>query len=289
VIAIVVVTYNRLHLLRQCVANVLLRTSEKTREIVIWNNASEDGTREFLDSLDAPRIRVVHHGENIGTNAYREAFKTTSQPYLVEMDDDVIEAPPRWDEALLDAFGKIPDIGYLAATLRDDPNDSDSQYIKYLREKRNAYTRHEYGDVTILEGPTGGGCTMTSRELYERVGGFGRQNKRVFWHEDAAYVRDILRLGYRAAFLEGVTVWHAGSPYYSPESPAKVAFHIRQARRRARKDFVKNVLLSLPFFARLNARHDWFDPPHRYVPPPIERFEDRALADAADGGPTEGG
>lgn len=278
-IAVVVVTFDRLQLLARCVQDVLLPTSEKTREIVIWNNASEDGTREFLDGLDEPRIRVVHHHENIGTNAYREAFKTTTQPYLVEMDDDVIDAPARWDEALLDAFQKIPNIGYLAASLRDDPNDSDSQYIKYLRDVRQAYTRRTFGDVTILEGPTGGGCTMTSRELYEQVGGFRRRKRHVFWHEDAAYVRDIRRLGYRTAFLEGVTVWHAGSPYYSPDSPAKVAFHARQARVRARKDFVKRALLSVPLVAALNRRYDWFDPPHTYVAPSIQRFEDRESVD----------
>jgi GT2 family glycosyltransferase len=276
VIAVVVVTYNRLHLLRRCVENVLLRTSEKTQEIVIWNNASGDGTREYLDALGETRIRVIHHAENIGTNAYAEAFKTTSQDYLVEVDDDVIEAPPRWDEALLEAFVRIPRIGYLAATLRDDPNDSDSQYIKYLREERNAYTRHELGDLAILEGPTGGGCTMTSRALYEQVGGFRKKKKQVFWHEDAAYVRDIRRLGYRTAFLENVVVWHAGSPYYSAESPAKIAFHARKARVTARKDFVKRILLRLPLFARLNARYAWFDPPHTFMPPPLERFEDRS-------------
>jgi GT2 family glycosyltransferase len=276
VIAVVVVTYNRLHLLRRCVEDVLLRTSEKTCEIVVWNNASDDGTREYLDALDEPRIRAIHHPENIGTNAYAEAFKTTAEDYLVEVDDDVIEAPPRWDEALLNAFVRIPKIGYLAATLRDDPNDSDSQYIKYLREERNAYTRHQLGDIAILEGPTGGGCTMTSRALYEQVGGFRRKKKQVFWHEDAAYVRDIRRLGYRTAFLENVTVWHAGSPYYSPESPAKIAFHARKARVTARKDFVKRILLRLPYFAALNRRHSWFDPPHTFVPPPLERFEDRA-------------
>jgi rhamnopyranosyl-N-acetylglucosaminyl-diphospho-decaprenol beta-1,3/1,4-galactofuranosyltransferase len=91
VIAIVVVTYNRLHLLRRCVDDVLQRSSEKTREIVIWNNASNDGTREYLDALDDARLRVVHHSENIGTNAYARAFALTTQDYLVELDADLAQ------------------------------------------------------------------------------------------------------------------------------------------------------------------------------------------------------
>jgi GT2 family glycosyltransferase len=269
VIAVVVVTHNRLHLLRRCVDDVLWRTSDKTREIILWNNASEDGTREYLETLDDPRLRIVHHSENIGTNAYAHAFALATQDYLVELDDDVIEAPDRWDERMLEAFMRIPRMGYLSANLVDDPNDSASQYVKYLREERNAYTRREIDGVAILEGPTGGGCTMTSRELYERIGGFRQRNDLVFWHEDAAYVRDVHRLGYLSAVLEDLSVWHAGSPYYSKTSPAKNAFHIRQARVTARKNFVKRFLLRAPFVAALNARHGWFEPPHTYHPPKL--------------------
>jgi GT2 family glycosyltransferase len=273
-IAIVVVTHNRLHLLRRCVEDVLRRTSEKTQEIVIWDNASADGTREYLDALDEPRLRAVHHPENIGMNAYAQAISLTSQDYLVELDDDVVEAPPRWDETLLDAFVRIPKMGYLSANLVDDPNDSASQYIKYLREQRSAYTRHEIEGIAILEGPTGGSCTMTSRELYERVGGFGQNAKSVYWREDARYVRDIHRLGYRSAVLDNLSVWHAGSPYYSRTAPAKNAFHIRQGRIKARKDFVKRLLLRVPLVAALNARHGWFEPPHAYHPPQFGSSED---------------
>jgi GT2 family glycosyltransferase len=274
-IAVVVVTHNRLHLLRRCVDDVLGRTSEATREIVIWDNASDDGTREYLDGLEEPRLQVVHHPENIGTNAYAPAFALTSQDYLVELDDDVIEAPVGWDAQMLDAFRRIPKMGYLSANLVDDPNDSAAQYIKYLREERNAYTRREVEGIAILEGPTGGGCTMTSRALYEQIGGFRQNNKLVFWHEDAAYVRDVHRLGYGSAMLEDLRVWHAGSPYYSTTSPAKIAFHDRQERVTARKDRVKRVLLRVPFFAALNDRHGWFEPPHTYEPPEFPLHEDR--------------
>ncbi|MDP9231667.1 MAG: hypothetical protein M3O73_02755 [Actinomycetota bacterium] len=86
-------------------------------------------------------------------------------------------------------------------------------------------------------------------------------------HEDAAYVKDLKRLGYRSAVLEGLSVWHAGGPHYSKPNPAKNPFHRHQTRLNARKDFVKRLILRLPFGAALNARYDWFDPPHRYEPP----------------------
>ena len=58
-IAVVVLTHNRLHLLQKCVDNVLSNTSDATREIVIWDNASTDGTGDYLASLNDPRIRTI--------------------------------------------------------------------------------------------------------------------------------------------------------------------------------------------------------------------------------------
>ena len=266
-IAVVVLTHNRRELLRRCVSDVLLRTSEKTREIVIWDNGSDDGTGEYLQALTDPRINVIRSPENIGMNAYARAFALATQDYLIELDDDVIEAPARWDETLLEAFLRLPKVGYLAASLADDPNDSASRYIKYLREERNAYTQRELNGVAILEGPTGGSCTMTSRELYDRVGGFKQSTEFVYWREDAAYVKALKRLGYDSAVLESLSVWHAGGPYYSKPNPAKNPLYIHEARVRARKDFVKRLILRVPFAAALNARYGWFDPPHRYEPP----------------------
>src|SRR5687768_677548 len=114
-ISVVVLTYNREHLLRKCVERVLRRTSDATREIVIWNNASSDGTAAFLNELQDSRIRVVNHSKNIGQNAYAEAFALTTQPYMIELDDDVTDAPQEWDRTLLDAFRQLPAIGFLAA------------------------------------------------------------------------------------------------------------------------------------------------------------------------------
>jgi GT2 family glycosyltransferase len=242
-----------------------------TQEIVIWNNASEDGTADYLGTLNDPRITVVGHDENLGTNAYARAVELTSAPYIVEVDDDVIEAPQGWDKTLLDAFQKIPNIGYLVADLKEDPNDSAYRYLEYVKNERNVFVRKEIDGIRILEGPTGSGVAITSRDVYERVGGFRQHKKLVFWHEAAAYVRDVRKLGYRTAILEDLKVWHAGSPYYSQPSRAKLEFHRHRQRANARTDVVKGIILRLPFVASLNDRFAWFAPPDRYEPPEFGR------------------
>lgn len=268
-IAVIVLTHDRAHLLERCVEDVLLRTSPATREIIIWNNASEDETKEYLEAVKDPRIRIIHHEKNIGTNAYARAVQLTSSPYIVEVDDDVIEAPQYWDKTLLEAFLKIPNIGYLVADLKEDPNDSAYRYLKYAKEERKVFTHRDVDGTKILEGPTGSGCAMTSREIYNRVGGFRQNEKLIFWHEAAAYVRDVRRHGYRTAILEELKVWHAGSPYYSRPSRAKVEFHEHRKRVNARIDLAKTIILRIPFAAALNNRYRWFSPPDRYQPPDL--------------------
>lgn len=258
-IAVVVLTHNRVHLLQKCVENVLLRTSPATREIVIWDNASPDGTAEYLGSLDDPRIRVVISDENIGQNAYARAFRLTSAPYFIELDDDVVNAPAGWDATMLDAFKRLPEIGFLAADLEDDPFDLASRYRHHIRV-------HEYGlevrnGVRLLTGPAGGGCAMTSRELNERVGGFREDKKQVFWLEDEAYITDIAKLGFRSAVLADLKVHHTGGPHYTITPKEKAEYWQRYKARRARRAAVKRLLYRVPLFPRLNAHFRWFVPP----------------------------
>lgn len=256
-IAVVVLTHNRVHLLHKCVENVLLRTSAAMREIVIWDNASTDGTAAYLESLDDPRIRVVRSEANIGQNGYARAFRLTTSPYLIEIDDDIVSAPPGWDSTLRDAFRRLPDIGFLAADLEDDPHDLTAHY----RYRVHEYVATEENGVKLLRGPTGGMCTITSRELNERVGGFREDPKQVFWLEDEAYIADIGRLGYGAAVLADLRVHHTGGPYYSVIPKEKAEFWERYARRRARRAAIKRIVFHVPFFRRLNARFAWFVAP----------------------------
>jgi GT2 family glycosyltransferase len=258
-IAVVVLTHNRVDLLQKCVENVLLRTSAATREIVIWDNASPDGTAEYLRALDDPRIQVVISEKNIGQNAYAQGFRMTTAPYLVELDDDVVDAPHEWDATLLEAFKRLPAIGFLAADLEDDPHDLASRYRHHIRP--HEYVLTEENGIRLLRGPTGGGCAITSRELNARVGGFREDNKRVFWLEDEAYIRDIERLGFGAAVLADLRVHHTGGPHYTKTPKEKADYWQRRQAVQRRKDAVKRVLLGVPFARRVNARFGFFAEP----------------------------
>ena len=273
-IAIVVLTHDRLHLARKCYENVLARTSPATVEIVIWDNASGDGTGEWLESLDDSRLHVVRSRKNVGQNGYAQAVKLTSAPFIIEIDDDVTDAPAGWDQVLLDAFRRLPDIGFLAADLEDDPNDVASHIRHHVRPHH--YIPLERNGVNLLQGPVGGGCAMTSRRVYDRVGGFPQQRRKTFFLEDAAYVRRVHDCGYTSAVLRDLRVHHTGGEYYSEIPKAKADYWARVSRRVARRYAVKRRLVSVPLVGRLNDRYRWFPDPNtpealRWVPPRSRR------------------
>jgi GT2 family glycosyltransferase len=263
-IAVVVLTHNRMHLLRECVENVLLRTSPAVSEIVIWDNGSTDGTPDYLASIGDPRLQVIRSAENIGQNAYARAFGRTTAPYLVELDDDVVDAPEHWDATLLDAFIRLPDVGFLAADLENDPHDQASRVRHEVRA--HEYTLVEENGVRLLMGPAGGGCAMTSRELNERVGGFRENKKQIFWLEDETYIKDIQKIGFRAAVLADLRVHHTGGPYYTQPTKEKVEYWSKRRAAHARRQAIKRMVFLIPFFGRLNRRFGWFQPPSHSAP-----------------------
>lgn len=64
--AIVIVTYNRERLLRECVSHAINQTS-RPAWIIIVDNASTDGTGKYLGSLDSQNnIEVIRLPQNIG-------------------------------------------------------------------------------------------------------------------------------------------------------------------------------------------------------------------------------
>jgi GT2 family glycosyltransferase len=256
-VAVVVLTHNRLEKLRLCVERVIAVASPAVTEVIIWNNGSTDGTRAYLDTVELPNVRVVQCAENVGMVAYGRAFETTTAPYLLQLDDDVVAAPPGWDQVLLDACARLPEFGYLAADVEENEGDR----LSTERHQVHRYAEIAENGVSLLEGPTGGWCTITSRSVYDRVGGLPTQSRQTYFSTDTVYVAALERHGYRRAIVRDVRVRHDGDRAGAAPAPEKAAFHAREERILRRRQSVKRVLLVVPFVRALNRRHRWFEEP----------------------------
>jgi GT2 family glycosyltransferase len=200
-ISVVLVTYNRLGFLQQAL-QALFDQVDLPAEIIIWNNASADGTAEWLATVTDPRVQVINHLENIGCNAYEYAFRQTRGQWLVEMDDDVLELPEGFLGKMIAAFAACPDLGYLALdVVRDDKTNG-------AKPEEYAYTEETCGGVTLQFGPTGGWCAMTRRSLWEEIH-YPLIPGAKHFYEDGLFCEALRGRGLRHAILKGVCCYHA--------------------------------------------------------------------------------
>ncbi len=119
-ICAVVVTYNRLELLKLTIEK-LLGQNRKLDEVIIINNASTDGTKEFLESL-GDKITYVSLEKNLGgaggfSEGIRKAYEN-GHDYFWIMDDDTIaneESLQKLEDALIRFNDR--EIGFLASNV----------------------------------------------------------------------------------------------------------------------------------------------------------------------------
>jgi len=98
VLVAVVVTCNRLEQLRQTVNRLLETPKTVLARILVVDNASEDGTSEWLASLNEPRLTIVQNKTNLGgaggfETGLRLAVRDYDPDWLLVMDDDARPEP----------------------------------------------------------------------------------------------------------------------------------------------------------------------------------------------------
>jgi GT2 family glycosyltransferase len=102
-----VVTYDNLVLTRMCLESVLANTESPGYEVVAVDNASGDGTREYLLELAQlnPHVRLVLNSSNVGfARACNQALTIARGDVFVLLDSDTLVLPG-WLAKLAEALG----------------------------------------------------------------------------------------------------------------------------------------------------------------------------------------
>lgn len=124
--SVVVVTYNRVNLLKECIS-ALLNQTIPLQHIIIINNASTDGTNAYLQEIkgqDSENRMIIHNSlENLGGAAgfnlgMKVFFEKTTDDFVWIMDDDTIPEKESY-EALVSASKKLNNnFGFLCSDVR---------------------------------------------------------------------------------------------------------------------------------------------------------------------------
>lgn len=149
----VVVTYNRLHLLKKTI-NALKGQTVKPDKVIIVDNASIDSTSDYLKELqDDTLFRIINLNHNMGgaggfSTGMKEAIKEGCD-WVWLMDDDT-EPTPAALENLIRCKDLSPHIGYLASRVLWKDGQAHLMNVPWVRQDVNVdgilYPFDKFGD-----------------------------------------------------------------------------------------------------------------------------------------------
>jgi GT2 family glycosyltransferase len=100
-VSVTIVTYNSGRFIKRCLESVLAQRYQ-SKEIIIIDNASEDGTTDILEQFE-DRCQVVYNSENIGfAAAQNQAIAISSGDWVLTLNPDVLLLP-NFIQALVEA------------------------------------------------------------------------------------------------------------------------------------------------------------------------------------------
>lgn len=212
-VATVIVTYNRLNMLKDCLNAVLNQTYKS--EIIVIDNASTDGTGEYLKQLKDERIVFVNTGKNLGgaggfNKGILEAYLRGAN-WIWVMDDDVIPESNALEE-LVSASEKFKDenVSFLASSVFSlDGQAMNTPGIDFSNENGYAFWfKHLDESCVSVESATFVSIMINA----EAVMNCGLPCKEFFiWGDDTEYTKRI-RKDFGPAYLVGKSkVLHARS------------------------------------------------------------------------------
>jgi len=85
--SIVICTFNRLNYFKECLKK-LLDLDFPEYEIIIVNDGSNDGTKEFLENLGNEKVRAIHHKKNLGLSESRNTGIRNAKYDIIAFTDD---------------------------------------------------------------------------------------------------------------------------------------------------------------------------------------------------------
>jgi N-acetylglucosaminyl-diphospho-decaprenol L-rhamnosyltransferase len=225
-LSIVIVNYNGGMLLRSCLESLARHPSRAPAEIVVIDNASTDGSREWLEEHRAD-VKLIKCSANVGlTRGFNRGIAAARAPVILSLDSDT-EVTSGALDAMLDHLAVDAGAGACGCTLVYPDGTPQRTARRFpspwagLFGRRSTLTRlwpnnpfsrrylmaehHEASrpfDVDTLSTA----CIALRRKVIDQVGGHD-ESYFVYW-SDTDWCHRIKKGGWRIVSLPGATVVH---------------------------------------------------------------------------------
>ena len=196
--------------------------------LIIVNDASTDGTREFLDGLGEPKVQVVHNPENLGYAASCNLGASLAEADVLCFLNNDLLLEAGWLAPMLEGLDTLPDAGVVGC-VQFNPATSlvDHAGMYFDLEGLPRHAGHKFGRVAP------GACTQWSavtaacfvirKAVFEKVGGFDTAYRNGY--EDVDLCMRLREQGYRHYVANRSRIFHHVS-----QSPGRKLHEDRNAQ-----------------------------------------------------------
>jgi GT2 family glycosyltransferase/glycosyltransferase involved in cell wall biosynthesis len=221
-VTIIVVTYNNIELTQLCIDSIFRNTTWPNYEIIVVDNASADGTRNYLRYLahTKPGVKTILNGTNRGfAAANNQGLSVAQGEFLVLLNNDTV-VPKGWIDPLLRHL-EMPDIGLVGPVTNSAGNEAKIQVtysgLDQMDGFADRYTAQHHGrlfDIPMLAMF----CIAMRRDTFGKIG-FLDEKFGIGMFEDDDYSRRAQSLGFRTVCAEDAFVHHYGQAAFKKLIP----------------------------------------------------------------------
>jgi GT2 family glycosyltransferase len=209
-ISIVIPLYNQLCYTKGCLESIRQKTGSDV-EIILVNNASSDGTAEYLSKLSG--VTVINNDTNRGcSGAWNQGVSAASGDWIVILNNDVILSSG-WIEGLLAAAERWH-LDVISPAIREGE-------LNYDIEANAREITGRMSDI-VRRGRAHGICFMVHSRVFEAVGTFD-ENFRIGQYEDTDFFLRVQKSGFRLGTVGSSFLHHFGSKTQNSIKTVKVA------------------------------------------------------------------
>lgn len=218
-ICAVIVTFNRKALLQECL-EALDHQTLLCQKIVVVNNASTDGTKEFLQDWqnNDKRKEVITLPKNIGgSGGFFEGIKLAFNQgfdFVWCMDDDTVAQKNSLEE-LMKLENVNEKVGFICSKVFWKEGEIHLMNIPQLEFIVNNVPFNQYDDKNAI---VISNCSFVSALIKrEVIGKCGLPYKEFFiWGDDAEYTKRVANRGFIGVYASKSVVFHKTKENYGP-------------------------------------------------------------------------
>lgn len=197
-VSIVIPLYNQLKFTKLCIES-LQATLPVWPEIILVDNASTDGTADYLKAIS--KVKVISNIENLGfAGGCNQGIKAATGDWVVVLNNDVIVAPG-WLDGMLNA-AEYWKLQIVTPAIREGEFNYDiNAYADELTSRMR---------LVIRRGKTNGICFMVHRKVFETIGLLDEKFL-IGQYEDKDFFLRASRAGFSLGTVGSAFLHHFGS------------------------------------------------------------------------------